>query len=419
MEYKLTDRSLFIVFIWTAPFLLFANVISFDTKNAIGGIGTNLFVLCLAILFPISLMRAKKRDFWSLWLLFILMFIIGKGLLRKTGGAGLPEIFITVKSYAFFCVHYYLGITYLDSERERLRALKGISWFTIWAAIVGIAHYHFFYNVPFIDLKYATSEFGAILYLKDASIMRFRESSIFFGPNVFAYMLVFGYICYYQTWVVSRDAHVRNSRWHIVLVTLLIAYALVTSDSRSALFLLFIFIMLNVVRQDSSILLRVIVPVALITTAIFLMILSARFSLALALSDPRFAKLIVAYTLLNQAPLNWVIGLPAGSPWDTGDIEFSDNLYAALLLEGGFVLIILLAIFSVGLTRKIAWLSVGASKIDSRFLAAARYSLIFFLFYGFFAIPTSMITLFNYLGLLLGGVSRMMLQRHAEIRNAS
>jgi len=332
MVYKLTDRSFFIIFAWTAPFLLFANVISFDTKNAIGGIGTNLFVICLATLFFISLLRRKKRDFWCMWLFLILIFVVGKGLLRNVGGVGVPEVLVAAKSYAFFLVHYYLGMIYLDSAGERLRILRGITWFTVLAAIVGIVHYHFLYNIPFIDLKYATDDFGAILFLKDYDIMRFRESSIFFGPNVFAYMLVFGYICYYQTWVIDHDAQVGNSRWYIVVISLIIGYAIFVSDSRSALFLFLIFIMLNFIKQDSSIFLRVGVSVGLIAVAVSLMLLSSRFSLALALSDPRILKLVVAYTLLNQSPLNWVIGLPAGSAWDDGGLAFSDNLYAALLL---------------------------------------------------------------------------------------
>lgn len=408
MGIKLTDRFLFNVFVWSAPFLLFMNVVSFETKNSIGGIGTNLFVYYLALLFAIGLRRRKRRDLGLLLLFFIVTFIFVKNIVREAGNVAVGDLLVLIRSYAFFTIHYFLGSIYLDSENARVRILRIIGAFTIISAIIGILHYHFFYSIPFIDLKYATDEFGAVLFVKDLAIMRFRETSIFFGPNVFAYMLVFGYICYFQTWTIDKLVTGERGRAKILGVTALIVYALVVTDSRSALFLLLIFILINVVRRDAGMFIRIVVPVAIVVSACALLAYSQRFSLAMALNDPRFLKLYVAYTLLNQSLLNWVIGLPAGSAWDTGGVPFSDNLYGALLLEGGFVLILMLGIFTVRMKRKIDELSLKASLVDQRYLLAAKYSLLFFLLYGLFAIPTSMTCLFNYLGLLLGGATRIM-----------
>jgi hypothetical protein len=410
---NLTDRSLFEFFVWSAPFLLFANVISFATKNSIGGIGTNLFVGYVVLLSIMALSRKKKRDAGLALLLLIISFMVLKSVVRQTGG-GIEDAIASLRSYVFFAMHYFLGCVYLDSEARRSRLLRAISTFTVASAIIGILHYHFFYNIPFIDLKYATDAYGVVLYLSDESLMRFRETSLYYGPNVFAYMLVFGYVCYYQTWLMKSAPLRPRLDLNIVAVTSLIAYALILTDSRSALFLLFIIIVLNVIRGRSGVLVRLVVPLAIIFVGAALLAFNERFSIALALSDPRFAKMLVAYTLLSQSSLNWLIGLPAGSAWDMGGISFSDNLYGALLLQGGVVLIVFLAIFALRSKRAINSLTAHASAADRHYLAAAKYSLLFFMLYGFFAIPTLMTCLFNYLGLLLGGVTRVTIANNSK-----
>jgi hypothetical protein len=403
----ITDRSLFASFVLLAPFILFMNVVSFDTKNSIGGIGTNLFVAILAALFLMAIARRKKRDVGLGLLVLIIGFIIVKNLSRQAGGAGIGEVIASLRVYVFFGMHYFLGCVYLNTEYDRARVLKAISVVTIVSAVVGILHYHFFYHIPFIDLKYATDKFGTVLYLMDASIMRFRETSLYFGPNVFAYMLVFGYVCFYENWLSTKDPTAGGVSLKLVAGTTLITYALVLTDSRSALFSLFILIFLNVIKGSGGALVRVIVPLVILCVVAALLTYSTRFSLSLALSDPRFVKIYIAYTLLSQSLTNWIIGLPLGAAWGDGDMAFSDNLYAALLLDGGFSLIFMLGIFVRIALGRIRMATAGASLSDRRYLTATKYALTLFLLFGLFAIPTGMTSLFNYLGLLLGGMTRI------------
>jgi hypothetical protein len=403
-----TDKSVFKFFVLTAPFLLFLNVLSFETKNALGGIGTNVFFAVMLVVFVLSLHRMKLADKGLKILLFIVIFVAVKNVLYRYGGTQLGAMILLSRNYLIFAFYYYLGIIYLGSEIDRRNVLKFIVVILIASLVISTLHYNFFYHVPFIDLTYATNETsGAILYLKDVSIMRFRETSIFFGPNVYAYMLVFGYICYYFRMVGQLTRARLGKALEVTLVTLFVIYGLIQTDSRSALFLLFIFITANVVKGRDGVLLKVVVPIVVAVVAAGLMAYSQRFSLALALSDPRFAKMFEAYLLLNQAAANWIVGLPGGSPWTTDALEFSDNQYGALMLEGGVVLVLAWIVFVRHSLKNIARLRPGASLYDQNYLSAVKFSLVFFMLYGFFAIPIGMASLFNYLGLLLGGATRI------------
>jgi hypothetical protein len=138
-----------------------------------------------------------------------------------------------------------------------------------------------------------------------------------------------------------------------------------------------------------------------------LVLISNRFSLESAITDPRFAKLGLAFIILNESILNWIFGIPGGGNWIRGDLAFSDNMYGSVLLEGGLVFLIFQIAFVKLMLRRIKELKPVVNISDNKYLCAVKYSLIFFMLYGLFSIPTAMGHLYNYLALLLGGMTRM------------
>lgn len=401
-------KSYLYFFILSGPFLFFTTAISFETKNYFGGIGANLFLILLIPLVVnalFTILRSKKSELGLIVLSVIICFLLFKKITYNVTEFDFWHILKSTKEFIFFLVCYLLGYIYLRTESDRKALLKSIAIISLLSAIIGFLHFHFFYHIRFIDLIYATSEEGLILYLQNPSIMRFRETSVFFGPNVYGYMLVFGFICFYFNFFTAEKIKKPATLILLILVTCFFFYNILLTYSRSASILFIFFILWQAVRTKRRFFTLTACTGVLVAAVSTYLILEQRYALDLALNDMRFSKLIVALQILTESPLNLIIGAPWGDTQTRLGITFSDNLYGEIFLQGGVVLVALLCIFAIMMFKKIKFLKTVSDTGNKRFLEAASFSLIFFILFGLFSIPIAMMHNFNYLGFLLGSLA--------------
>gem|GEM_PF-5392875 len=275
------------------------------------------------------------------------------------------------------------------------------------SSIIGILHYYFFFSIPFMDPSYGTDDLGTIFNVADYDLMRFRESSIFFGPNVNAYMTVVGYL--FLVFSVIQKGIVDMFRSPIYWLGLILhSWNIIISDSRSGILLITIITIIILydkrlgVDFKISSWIKILILSALILGLMVYVKNQPRLSPEALLQDERMIKIAVGITILLSNSMNLLVGAPINDKWTIGDVSVSDNMYVALLLYVGVVGMAILVYTTIRIFRMLnRSLSLGQ---DYHYNLLAKYFIILFLLIGCFSIPIAMMPFMIYFGIILGGV---------------
>lgn len=391
------------------PYILFINVASFGTK--ILGFGTVIFMLFLFALMSISLMfsdRLKIHIPIFLGLLSFFLINLFKALFYNSSGVSFSFLQGSVGVWLIFVINFVLSALFFKNSENKMKFVTVLSYTFMLSSFIGIIHYYLFYNIPFIDTSYAADGGDTIFNVADYDLMRFRESSIFFGANVNAYMTVMGYL--FLVFSLIGDGIVKMFRSPIYWIGLILhCWNIFISDSRSGIILITIFtlILLYDKKLGANVKIPVWAKVSIITLLLGAVAVYIKFQPRLQpsvlLADERFIKIYIGATILLSSLINLLIGAPANDKWTLGDVTVSDNMYIALLLYVGVIGMIILAWTTIFIFKKLK--KHLQLNTDYRYNLLAKYMLMLFLLVGVFSIAIGMMPFMIYLGIILGGVN--------------
>ena len=399
-------KYLFKIYIVLIPYTLFINIFSFASGTL--GLGTILFMtvnlfFLISALFYFFKVELNKNVFWGLSS-FVLIILL-KLIFHIEGERSIKILFGSIGIWLIFLSNFYCSAVFFKNNKEKMKLISYISYSFIFSSIIGIVHYYFFYDIPFIDITYGADESGTIFNIADYDLMRFRESSIFFGANVNAYMTVLGYL-FLLSAIEKRGLIFLKSPifWFGLLVHVWNIYI---SDSRSGiiLILLITFIKLRQIQFEIKIsnLIKSLFYLLIIGSFILYISFQPRFTFVTILEDPRFSKFFVGTLILSSNPMNYIFGAPLNNNWMLDGVQVSDNLYISLLLTVGLLGFIILFFTSRKIFTYISS-NLNNNKFDSGYNLLSKNVFVLFLFVGLFSIPIGMMPFMAYLGFILGGV---------------
>lgn len=381
------------------PFANFLTIIDFDSKFLFGGIGANITVLITFILITMSIFRHYYIGLPAIVLIFIVLIYFYKGL-----GGGLELIAKSGQIPLFTLCYFQIGYVYVKSKFDFIGLVKLLKISLLSAAILGIIHYYFFYDITFIDIKYAMSaDNESILFIENYELNRFRETSIYFGANSFAYMLCIG---------ISLSGFVRAikkiSNLNYLLSLFILLWALYITNSRSGLIIGSIIIIIYsypYFKQKININKYFIIGMLTVIAVLINLILNNRFSLYEIISDPRMAKNILGLQLFYGNQSNWLIGSKIDAMMsDDNGVSVSDNMYINVLHSSGAIGIMLYIIFfKKVLNIKKKHLNTD-SVVTNEILTLLYVVISLFLLSGLFSNSNGFIFLFSWVSMLCGSV---------------
>jgi hypothetical protein len=399
--------SLFRIYAIIFPYILFLNILSFGTNNL--GIGTLIFAIILftfflGTIFFIDKLNINKYIFIGLASFLIIQLV--KIFTYNVGEVGINLFVGYLGNWLFFLLNFIISSIFLKNSNKKEFLIKMLSYSLLTTTIIGILHYYIFYNISFMDSSYGTDENGTIFNVANYDIMRFRESSIYFGPNVNAYMSVIGYISMIFT-LLSKGLSKMFRSPKYWLFTILHTWNILISDSRSG-FILIIILTILLINEKSLNTFKTTFKQKFFIFFIFMTIFiiyiysQPRFNYESIFFDSRFIKILTGLEILSNNISIFIIGTPVNFKWVIGDVSVSDNLYIALFLYVGLLGVLILS-FTVRLIFKKINLIIYKND-DFIYNLFTKYLLIMFLLAGIFSIPIAMMPPMIYLGIFLGGI---------------
>lgn len=399
-----------LIFRWYAlifPYILFLNIFSFGSNKI--GIGTISFVVLMFILLVINLLFFSKISvnrliFFGLSSFLVIQII--KIFTYNVGDISGSSFVGYLGNWLFFLLNFIFSSVFLKGNFNKVGFIKMLSNSFFITSLVGLIHYYLFFNISFMDPSYGSDEFGTIFNVADYDLMRFRESSIFFGPNVNAYMSVFGYLCMIFS-IIDKGVLNVFKTFKFWIFSIIHICNILVSDSRSG-FLLIIILTILIINEKGLNIGRVSSTIKSIFIFLLLIILSVytynqpRFSFETLLQDGRLIKIITGIEIFFSSKVNILFGTPINFVWTLGDVSVSDNMYIAILLYVGLIGFIILAYTFLRIIKKLNYLINKRQELIYNLFA--KYFLILILFAGFFSIPIAMMPPMVYLGIILGGV---------------
>lgn len=401
-------------------YILFINVLSFKSKIFGLGIGTIItYVFTLFFLMVTIIFSTKLKTNWLIFAGFssFSVILILKLYINNPRGAGVIDLLGTREAWLTFLIYFLCSALFLKNAKDKMKMVRWIGYIFISSSIIGIIHYYFFYNFPFMDNSYASNGANIILNVANYNLMRFRESSIFFGPNVNAFMTVLGYLFLIFSYLPFglKDMFKSPLYWFGLIVH---CWNIIISDSRSGVLLIVIFTI--ALFYDKKLWLnfhidskyanykykfskyKFLITLSALMGLIIYINYEPRFSPKILFSDPRILKFTVGLFILFSSLSNALIGAPLNDKWEIGNIQVSDNMYIAILLNVGFIGFLILVYTFILVFRSLKRRLV--SGIDYHFTLFAKYALLLFLISGFFSITSSILPYMIFLGIILGGV---------------
>jgi len=400
--------KLFSLYVVAFPYVLFLNVLSFGSNSL--GIGTTIFFMLMMLFFAITLVYIKKivlPGFLFIGLSSFFVINIFKLFLYNIGPIDISFLMGGVGNWLFFLLNYVMASIYLkNNKNEKNRLIDMLSYSFMISSAIGILHYYLFFNIPFMDPSYGTDEVGSVFNVADYDLMRFRESSIFFGPNVNASMTVLGYLFLIFSIAKSGVAFFKSKLYWLGLT--LHCWNIFISDSRSGI-LLIIFLTVAFLYDRSlgaGIRINKALKISLIFVIMCFLIIyiqnQPRFSSEALLQDERLIKIGLGLVILTSNIQNFLVGAPIHDKWSNGEIAVSDNLYIAILLYVGVIGFCILITTLISFIRKINRLL--RQNVDYNFNLLSKYFIFLFFLIGLFSISIGIMPLMIYFGVILGGV---------------
>ncbi len=400
-------KSIFSWYTVFFPYVLFLNVLSFGEDKL--GLGTILFTLIMLLLLVLSIIFSEKLTLNRNIFFGLISFLVIQALKIFTYNIGDIDFSLFIGylgTWLFFIINFVFSSIHLKNSLYKSVFIRRLSNSFLISSLIGIFHYYFFYSMPFMDPTYGSDEFGTIFNVADYDLMRFRESSIFFGPNVNAYMSVLGYLCIIFSLIEKGIGKVFKSPKYWLGTTIHI-WNIVLSDSRSG-FLILILLTLFIINEKGMInyklpaLTKYIVFLILLFSTVIYINNQPRFNIESLIQDGRIVKIVAGIQILISNNLNILIGTPLNFKWILDDVSVSDNMYIALLLYVGIIGVIIMGFTIINIFKKIN--SLINSTQDLPYNLLAKYYLIMILLAGVFSIPIAMMPPMVYLGIILGGV---------------
>jgi hypothetical protein len=407
--------KLYQIYFATFPWILFLNFFSFG--NAGFGIGSMLFLGINVTLFVLSL-KGILNDPVNLRAILAIGIIIFIGafnnILRNEHAVTFAGIYASVATWLLIIINLLIA-TYYKNRADIFKVVKSIHISLLLGSILGVIHYYFFYDTPFIDMKFDTDQYGGVKYLADADLGRFRETSIYFGANVNAYMSVLGYLCSifanYKGDI--RKVFISRSFWFAAVFHI---WNIVVADSRSGMILILLVTLMVIfdkelsLRQTNKLLLRITVGILVIAGALIYITFQNRFSSGNISEEGRVIKLIVGLSIILESNLNLILGLPIGMEWGKGGILVSDNMYLLFIMSAGIVGTGAFLFLLFNTVRKIKKFARKLMNVDTNNILI-KYYIYLILIAGLFSNMIGMVPEMIYLGIFIGFVKK----NHANI----
>jgi len=375
------EIGLLVAVVFLIPFVFFINIASFGTPDTLG-IGTIAGMLLLGFFTPLVLHnRQNKTD------LIYIILIVGIPLLisRK-----FPLVLI------IDCYIFLLAKNYTKDIRLLRKILTSMMYSILIAAIWGIVHYEFFYTFITVDPEMIYDKIGQNMYVDLRNPAKLKETSIYFGANVFGFFIALGQNL--NTFLTRN-----KPKWFFFSVIFLVA--VLTTGSRSGLLLFFIPALLKLsmskrLKKRQKGFLAVALGFSVVT---ILPILNSRFTIDAILQDERIPKVIFAFSLFASNYKYFFIGIPAAAAMSSEGISLSDNMYVNYVTALGFPLTILIIAITVIMVSRFC----RAFSVMDRTVSAILGSFVLFFISGLFSSNNSILLVNIYLSIMLGSISRL------------
>ena len=396
----------YLIYILTFPYILFLNILSFGNDSlGIGSIifGIYTFLLNIILLLSIDRIHLNKKIFIGLCTFSFI--IIMKFIFNKEGKVLFAHFTGYFGNSIFFILSYLFSKIFFSNYNNKENVIKLISNSYIISSLIGIIHFYFFYQIPFLDPEFGNESTGVIFNVENYDLMRFRETSIFFGPNVNAYMSIFGFLFLIFSYNKKIVEIVKMKKFWIGLI--IHVWNIIVSDSRSGLIVLLILFFLFIndkkigIKTNNSFLLKGIFYFFGCISFVILAIYHPRFSFNIIMQDERIAKISIGIIIFTEKIINVLIGAPVNHNWAIGNISFSDNLFVALLLYVGIIGSVIAFVTFWIILKKINLFINNNENIDNMSLIS-KYFIYSFILIGCFSIPIAMLPVMVIFGFVLG-----------------
>jgi hypothetical protein len=396
----------YLIYILIFPYILFLNILSFGNDSlGIGSIFFSIytFLLILILIFSLDRIHLNKKIF--IGLCFFSIVIIFKFIFHIDGKV-LPAHFTGYFGNSiFFILSYLFSKIFFSNYNDKENVIRLISNSYIISSLIGIIHFYFFYQIPFLDPEFGNEGTGVVFNVENYDLMRFRETSIFFGPNVNAYMSVFGFLFLFFSFNKGLVEIVKMKKFWLGFI--IHVWNIIVSDSRSGLIVLLILFFLFIndgkigLKTKNSFLIKGIFYFFGCVSFVLIAIYHPRFSFDIIMQDERIIKISIGIIIFTEKIINVLIGAPINHNWAIGDISVSDNLYVALLLYVGIIGSIIIFVTFRIILKKIN-LFINNSENFNNTSLISKYFIYSFILIGCFSIPVAMLPVMVLFGFVLG-----------------